>query len=498
MTVPVVPIRIDTIPAFALPARYTITMLGMIAGFKPDFRTNESESLLSYSYPDVPALPPSALLPASRDAHGFLLSKNSYVPSQAGAARVGGVEVLSLFPVRGTNIAAGAVEVGGMQQPGTDLVSDAFFFLSLHEEWSAEKRDRFDRFEVEESLLGKLGALSRPVVAEYAEALAACIRIAGVELPEHPRFEGRTSAVCLTHDIDYTTHFSPGIMYRESVRYLLLNELKRPFSTRLRRWSEYVGRFLAGIDAYAISMDTFLRLESDTRVRGTYFFKSGATGDFDVRYSLRSHAISKWLSSILRDDHEIGLHPSFHSYRSGDVLAQEKSNLEQVTGHAAVAVRQHYLKFRYPETWRLQISNGFQVDSTLGFASHEGFRNGCVHPFLPFDLEEHRVLPIWELPMHIMDGTLVSYRKLDAQDALGRLTEIFDTVRGKAGVCTLLFHNVLHDPFDYPGWARIFEKIIEMIVEEQTYSSTVTDTAQLWMKSSGYRSIPEIEENTQE
>ena len=76
--------------------------------------------------------------------------------------------------------------------------------------------------------------------------------------------------------------------------------------------------------------------------------------------------------------------------------------LREAAGTPLRSIRQHYLRFVYPQTWRQQADEGFFVDSTLGFAEQEGFRNGVCHPFLPWDAETSAPLPLWEVPLTVM------------------------------------------------------------------------------------------------
>jgi len=85
--------------------------------------------------------------------------------------------------------------------------------------------------------------------------------------------------------------------------------------------------------------------------------------------------------------------------------------LEKVLGKKIVGYRNHYLKFKVPETWGLPKEAGFKYDTTLGYADCVGFRNGMCHPFKPFDLNINSYINILEIPLIIMDRTLFDYMK---------------------------------------------------------------------------------------
>jgi len=115
----------------------------------------------------------------------------------------------------------------------------------------------------------------------------------------------------------------------------------------------------------------------------------------------------------------VGLHPSFRTVDDESMFRREKSILEGGLGISAAAVRQHYLRFKYPGTWRMQSDAGCTVDSTLGFAAQEGFRNGACHPFLCYDTTQGPCCRCGN-PLLVMDGTLRDYRKLDPAQARSR------------------------------------------------------------------------------
>jgi hypothetical protein len=157
------------------------------------------------------------------------------------------------------------------------------------------------------------------------------------------------------------------------------------------------------------------------------------------------------------------------------------------------AVRQHYLRFRAPGTWGAQSASGFHADSTLGFAEHEGFRNGACHPFLAFDLDARRALPLWEVPLHVMDGTLQQYRAFDAAASGVRIRELRDVVADQHGVYTVLVHNIISDRHDYPGWAAIFASLAETGRDSNVYCATVSEVIDAWVRSAGYSSPEEVQ-----
>jgi peptidoglycan/xylan/chitin deacetylase (PgdA/CDA1 family) len=459
-------------------------MLGMIAGFKPAF-VDETRGSIVYGPASAPDAPAAALL-ASDAAHRFLLKRGRYPAGDAADNSFEGVPFLSLFPVGDASAGEGGAALR------SDIVAAAFFFLSLHEEWSAEDRDAFDRFQWKHSLLGALGTSERPVVAEYARVLRAF-------LERHGMLSGNAEAgvadrplVCFTHDIDYMTKFTPGLFYRESIRYMLWNQLGMPFNARLSRFREYLGFARAGRDPYIVSLDRILDRLRERRFHSTFFLKTGRSDLRDAPMNLRASRIRGRVARMLDEGHEVGVHPSFNTYLSPSMLEDETRLLEHALARPVRTVRQHYLRFRYPDTWRHQIAAGLRVDSTLGFAEREGFRNGVCHPFLPFDLDHGTVLPIWALPLVVMDGTLASYRRLDPDQSLQRLRALFRAVCDAGGVFVVLFHNTCYDAHDFPGWAGVFESFLDDCRDAGAECLTLTEAVERRLARAGYADRQEL------
>lgn len=495
MSLPRITWHITCAPEFVLPARYTITMLGMIAGFRAEWAQGHDDGpCVCWGCASDPAtssdaaFPPSSStqhlhLPADRAAQEFLLVRGSYDDARVQDVRMGDLQVLSLF--RGE----GSADV----PDGTDLIASAFFFLSLHEEWSSNVRDGFDRMPSAASLLGRLRMLHRPVVAEMARALRALLRERGFPVAEGARWDGRESVVCMTHDVDYVRKLTPGLIWREVMRNAIANDRRVDAAARWQRLREFAGFIDPHRDPYRVSLRRLLDRERQHDVRATWFFKAGVTGRRDVRYALQSTFLKDAYRCMHEAGHEVGLHPSFNAHLNADVVAGERSRLEAASGRTISVLRQHYLRFHYPRTWRMHAELGVEVDSTLGFADHEGFRAGMCHPFLPFDLERRRVLPLVEIPLHVMDGTLAFYRGRTPAEAQALMFDLLDVVHAHEGVAVVLFHNTCDDAHDFAGWSEVADAVYARVGGDARRARIpLGEAARLWLAGGGWSSAGDL------
>ena len=140
---------------------------------------------------------------------------------------------------------------------------------------------------------------------------------------------------------------------------------------------------------------------------------------------------------------EVGLHGGHTTYTDKVEMKEKKQRLEKVLNKEVVGYRNHYLRFRVPDTWEHLHQAGFRYDATFGYADCIGFRNGMCHPFRPYNLTTQSEIDILEIPLTIMDDTLSYYMKLDIGTSWEMTKRLIDTVERNRGVISLLWHNYI-------------------------------------------------------
>ncbi len=346
-----------------------------------------------------------------------------------------------------------------------DIVASAFFFLSGWQEWRSSIADIHKRFPVESSIQYTFGVLNRPIIDHYSTLIEkALLKIGWRRLPAG-RYQGKSFAVMMTHDIDHVRKWTPGIIYRECIRYLILNQRNDVMKARITRFGKFLKMLFIRNDPYRISITKILDAEESAGINGTFFFKAGGNDRRDVSYSLGNTFIKTLFGILKKSRHQIGLHPSYNAYSRQEMMVEEQKKLDEAVGKPVGAVREHFLRFEMPLTWRIQDELGFEYDSTLGFAGHEGFRMATCHPFRTYDLENDCPLRLWELPLIAMDDTFVSYRKLNASASWKAIHELLETVKKYRGVAVVLFHNTCYDSLDNLGWGTVFENTVRWCIE---------------------------------
>lgn len=333
---------------------------------------------------------------------------------------------------------------------GIDFFASIFFMLSRWEEYEVRERDCFNRFVGKESIAFKFGFLKRPVVNEYIEMLWNMMTHLGYD---GKRLE-RKFEIVPTHDIDIPymrgrfVRISKEIVRSiisfdlKSLPFLILGYLRDPYNT----------------------YDFLMGVSEKIGVRSHFYFMSSddiITEDRESPY-LTKHT-ANIVKKIRRRGHVVGFHPGYFSVESSSNWHKEKEHITNFLGFAPVEGRQHYLRFKMPETFSYWESNNMQIDSTLSYHDVEGFRCGTGDLFPVFDFINNIEYNLREHPLVIMDATFTDYQGY----TLEKISEILDYYIGVAKKyrmsLTLLFHNTSF--MGYKGYMlkRIYKKILNGI-----------------------------------
>ncbi len=345
-----------------------------------------------------------------------------------------------------------------------DIIASSFFMLSRYEEIVRDAKDSHDRFPATASLAYQEGFLDRPIVNEYIELLWGWIHSLMPNLKRKPFWpENKEFAVCLTHDVDSLKRFSVLPPVFDIGRTILKQRNPR---LALNIALDYLGCLFHLKKDPLDTFDYMLDLEQRYGFKSSFYFMAGGNSKFDSSYSITKPKVKRLIQKIEGRGCEVGLHGSYDSCRDLKRMASEKERLDTVVNFKSCGCRQHYLRFRVPESWRIQERAGLLYDTTLTFADHAGFRCGICLPFKPFDVIENRILDIVELPLTVMEGSLQhpDYQNLPPQQAYEEATKLIKVIKRYQGVFVLLWHSSSFDSLGgWVGWEEVYEKVIEYI-----------------------------------
>ena len=365
---------LDVPDAFRPKAAYAVEVLLVPLGLTPVWTERRAlrEGLYYGTSPDglSDAVVALRLDPATA---AYFSSRTQYEARRAGALAWDGEGWPVLFPDR---------------DGAGDLIASAFFWLAGWQEATSRVRDAHGRVPYASSLQARLGCVGQPLVDVYRAALAERLEAHGIAV-ERTTWAGKPWAVALTHDIDL-------------LRKRRLGTLGRAVRRTDGRRGAAVRQALTAPNPRKASIERIAVFETSRGVGATYFFKTAARGPWDVPYAHDGRWLRQTIAELETDGFEIGLHPSYFAHDHLGHLNEERARLAALTAQPPTSVRQHFLRHG-AATPRLQQAAGFQLDSSLGFAAHEGFRRGTCFPFRLYDLDADAPLDVWEMPL-IGDG----------------------------------------------------------------------------------------------
>jgi hypothetical protein len=347
--------------------------------------------------------------------------------------------------VYGKRLAAGSFyeESGGEIQLGVDIFGSIFFQLTRYEEIAEPSRDAHDRFPAGASLAHAEGFLTRPLVNEYVEVLWTALRRLWPRLQrKRHTFEER-----LSHDVDWPLHaaVSPPRMAKSAIGDLVRRHDSGLALARLRAARAHRRGDPAG-DPYN-TFDFIMDLSERRGLRSAFYFMAGATNPaFDGTYSLEDPWIGKLIRQLHDRGHEIGLHPSYETFRDPDAIRAERDALVHACARLGVEQsewggRQHYLRWENPTTWSAWEQAGLTYDSSLGFSHDPGFRCGVCFEYPVFDLSARRRLMLRERPLVVMEMALFHDSAKSDRRGLETVEQLRDRCKLFGGDFTLLWHN---------------------------------------------------------
>lgn len=275
---------------------------------------------------------------------------------------------------------------------GHDVFAAIFYLVSRYEEYLPHRKDEHGRFASTESVLHQYNAVKVPVVDYYIA------RLSNLLLEVYPHIELKTSKYSFEVTIDVDRVFS----YKaQGIARSLGGFIKDVFSANRRvskRISVMIGQSADPLDIY----DEILECCRDERINTVFFFQVGETSRFDINNPVHLPKIVDRINQIAIES-KIGLHPSYFTSERNDLFAMELERLRTITSANVMRSRQHYLKFRLPDTYRKLHEIGITDDYSMGYPDVNGFRASTSLSFMFYDLDREEQLPLRIHPLVYMD-----------------------------------------------------------------------------------------------
>lgn len=309
-----------------------------------------------------------------------------------------------------------------------DIIAFSFFFLSCWQEITLpSKRDKFGRFPHKDSIYYKLEITTLPIVNEYMNIFLDLLRIANPNLSYTPFWpDGKKFAVCLTHDIEDIRRWNKR-NYREELKTIIRT---KSLNLTLDYWI----------------FPKVCAIENERGVSSTFYF-------LPHRYDIKALHFSR-LFNRLKNCCEVGLHVE------GTHIEMGKQVLEKTCKTDVLGVRHHFLQLNNPKDFTLHEKIGIKYDSSLGFAEHPGYRSGFAFPYYPYNPVKDMQFNVLELPLNIMDTSLIYYQQLSPRAMWRMIEQLLITTLNYASCLVVLWHE---SSFVNPVYIKIYAKILDWI-----------------------------------
>jgi len=336
-----------------------------------------------------------------------------------------------------------------------DPFAAIFYLVSRYEEYLPHIRDKYDRYNAFESLAYKNNFLHKPVVNIWAGYIREELkkRFPNVKFPD------RKYKYISTIDIDNAYAFKEkGVMRTLGGYAKSLSQFD--FQHVVERTEVLIGSRKDPYDTYNLLFD----IQRKYKLRPIYFILLGDYDKNDKNLSPENHKFQSIIKN-LADHADVGIHPSYASNASKPKLEKELRRLSSILNREITKSRQHFLKLRFPDTYRNLIDLDITDDYTMGYANHIGFRAGICTPFNFYDLDLEVETRLKIHPFAVMEATLKYYMKVDPEDAMSFLKPLVDEVRAVNGVFISLWHNeTLSNDKIWLGWRDLYEELVKYAV----------------------------------
>jgi hypothetical protein len=310
-----------------------------------------------------------------------------------------------------------------------------------------------NRFEADSSIAFQHQFLHKPIVNYWLINFKKCL------LNHFPQlqFKNQTYSYISTIDIDNAYAFKQkGVMrtiggYGRSV----VNFFWEDFAERTK---VLLGKLKDPYDTY----EKQLEIQKKYKINVIYFFLLGDYGINDKNLPSNNKKFQS-LIKHLNDYAEVGIHPSYGSNDNYNQVKKEINRLSTIVHRDIFKSRQHFLKLKFPSTYKTLIENGITDDYTMGYATNLGFRASVCTPYFWYDLDTETETTLKIHPFPIMEATLRFYMKEKPEHAMQHILPIVNEVKKVDGELITLWHNEsLSNWREWKGWQNLYEEVVRL------------------------------------
>ena len=338
-----------------------------------------------------------------------------------------------------------------------DVFAAAFFLITRYEEYLPFEPDEFGRFPHSASLAHRENFLDIPLVnywmQDFKKALSAKFPDLIFRIPSFTFIP--------SYDIDIAYAYRHKGIIRNTGG-LLRDMLHGAWAAVKERIAVLFFQAKDPYDAY----EWLDALHLYCRTRAYYFFlvASKSTGvDKNIHPAKKS---MRALIAYHAAGGRVGIHPSWQSGDSDELLDEEMATLKEITGKKIVKSRQHFIRMQLPGTYHRLIAAGIREDFSMGYGTHNGFRASVASSFYWYDVSSETKTDLRIYPFCFMDANAFYRQHLTPARAFDELMHYYHAVKQVNGLMITLWHNQFFgtDPL-FKGWKEVYE----IFLKEEVY-----------------------------
>jgi hypothetical protein len=333
-----------------------------------------------------------------------------------------------------------------------DVLSASFFLISRYEEYLSITRDNHDRYLAYNSIAYKNNFLEIPLVNSWF--------------------------LELQHQLEH--YFNRSIPFKTEFKIINTIDVDNAFAYKFKGFKRTTGAYVKNLLSFnfkeirkrravlkgAVSdpYDTFEYLKNvvqDQSIETYFFILLGDFGGYDRNISHSNSSFVELLKSLSKWA-RLGIHPSYKSYLNSYQIEMEIKRLKVCINEPITSSRQHFLKLRLPDSYRILEQLGIKEDFTMGYAESYGFRGSICTPYSFYDLKNEKITQLTIRPFAYMDGTLNEYHHLTVVEAIEVIQELKQSVKEVNGHFIGIWHNdTVGDNLHWKGWKAVFEASLQ-------------------------------------
>ena len=351
---------------------------------------------------------------------------------------------------------AGADFVCFPQQEGSlpfDLFSAVFYMVSRYEEYLPFTPDKHGRFPSAVSILVEHGINEIPIVDIWVARLASQIKSV------YPYLSIRIKPIQQFIHIDVDNAFAhKGKGFIRTTGKVASALVHLQFKQAATIASAALGLSHDPFDTYA----QIFTAVAQSNIPLRWYFHLGDLTKFDRPVSWKSKSLRVAMATAASIG-VVGIHPSYEAGLNLAMLKEEVGRFVAIMGCRPEISRFHYLRFQFPESFRLLVEVGIKHDYSLGYSDRVGYRVGTSRSFPFFDLKHNRAEALVLHPFAMMDSALNYQLNYTPETSIEKYSTLYRSQQNTGGEFSVVFHNeIVSRTTPWKGWDSYFYTAVNL------------------------------------